>query len=246
MKYLKKISLAKVSVLSVALAASLPSSMIAFSAVANQEAANVTDSSENKTEQLLNENTLLVDDQSAKNELMVKLANVEQFNAQFTQTVIDADGNTLQDSEGQLALFKPNRVRWHTISPEETLIVSDGNTLWFFDPFIEQVTAHTLDNAIANTPVLLLTSNDKALWQQYLVVKATESKFLVSSKDADAQVKQLAMQFDENAQLTSLSITDSTGQVSHIVLTQIKDAQPLAQESFEFIVPDGVYLDDQR
>ena len=92
-----------------------------------------------------------------KRSLMHKLATLEFFSANFNQQVLDADGNELQNALGTLVVQKPNLVHWKTAEPDESLIVSDGLTLWFFDPFVEQVSAYLLEKALMNTPILLLT-----------------------------------------------------------------------------------------
>ena len=43
--------------------------------------------------------------------------------------------------EGELWVKRPNLFNWHMTSPDESVLVSDGQTLWFYNPFVEQVTA---------------------------------------------------------------------------------------------------------
>ena len=47
---------------------------------------------------------------------------------------------------------RPNRFNWHTTSPDESLIVADGKDVWVYDPFVEQVTALKMKDAVLNTP----------------------------------------------------------------------------------------------
>ena len=100
----------------------------------------------------------------------------------------------LQQGTGKLAISKPNLVNWQTITPDETFIISDGETLWFYDPFIEQATAYNLAKSIHNTPILLLTSNDETLWQQYSVHKSDEN-FVITPLDQNSQIKSLTVTF---------------------------------------------------
>lgn len=180
-----------------------------------------------------------------KSNLINKLNKINYLSGNFVQDVLDEEGNALQQGRGTLAIAKPNQVRWHTQEPDETLIVSDGSTLWFFDPFIEQVSAHTLADAIANTPILLLTNNNKALWDNYDVIQAEPNRFEIITKDPNSQVKSLTLVFD-NKSLSALAIKDSTGQISHIRLLNVNDSQAPDAKSFQFTVPEGVALDDQR
>ena len=180
-----------------------------------------------------------------KSVLMAKLDKLCFLTAVFSQQVIDPDGNLLQQASGALMLSKPNLVRWETTEPDESLIVSDSETLWFFDPFIEQVSAYQLQNAIANTPILLLTNQDQALWENYTVSQANKNSFLIHANDPNSQVKTLELVFEQD-RLAGFVILDATGQVSKITLSQIDLANRPADKNFKFVVPEGIHLDDQR
>ncbi|NQY33389.1 MAG: outer membrane lipoprotein chaperone LolA [Alteromonadaceae bacterium] len=185
-----------------------------------------------------------------KNKLIKKLSGVDFFSADFYQVVQGVDGNTLQSGSGSLTVKKPNMVYWNIQQPDESLIVSDGQTVWFFDPFIEQVSAYSLQSSIANTPILLLTSDSQELWQHYLVTKkpATEiyqDIFVIHSKDENAQVKSLELIFNSD-KLSRLIMLDATGQVITITLKNIDYKNEPDLALFQFVVPEGVHLDDQR
>jgi len=184
-----------------------------------------------------------VDDSKA--ELMAKLAKIEFFSAEFKQQIFDQAGNELQQGSGLLSVSKPNLVNWQTITPDESLIVSDGSNLWFYDPFVEQVSVYSLASAIANTPILLITSNDEKLWQDYRVNQLSNNRYLVSASNENARVKSLELTFsnDEN-NLIGFNILDATGQLS--VISLLNHHQEPSANLFTFTVPEGVYLDDQR
>ncbi|WP_286235845.1 outer membrane lipoprotein chaperone LolA [Thalassotalea sediminis] len=191
-----------------------------------------------------NKNTQITSD---KQLLKARLEKLEKFSANFEQLVTDESGTELQRSRGTLAVQKPNLVYWQTTQPEESLIVSDGETLWLFDPFIEQATAYSLASSIANTPILLLTSNDENLWHKYQVTKQSEQHFSLMSLDENAQVKSLAIIFEQDTvEIKQFTIVDVTGQTSDIFLTDVEHQKDINPNLFIFTVPEGVYLDDQR
>jgi len=183
----------------------------------------------------------------AKQILMARLAKFDHFSADFSQQVIDEENNILQQGQGKLAVQKPNLVYWQTEQPEESLIVSDGKTLWVFNPFIEQATAYPVDASVANTPILLLTSTDETLWQQYSISQQGDDDYLIHANDENARVKTLELNFiTDSAKLQSFSILDSTGQLSVFKLQNVSLIDEIAASKFTFVVPEGVYLDDQR
>jgi len=182
-----------------------------------------------------------------KSSLMKKLSTLKYFTAKFNQKVLDADGNELQNASGTLAVKKPNLVYWNTAEPDESLLVSDGSTLWFFDPFVEQVSAFLLDKALMNTPILLLTSSDPTLWQHYSVSSMDDNNYLIHANDNNAQVKTLELNFEENTnKLASFTVLDATGQLSYFTLSQFDEKNAPANSLFTFNIPEGVQLDDQR
>jgi len=189
--------------------------------------------------------------EASKKLLRAKLKNLNFFTADFTQEVVSELGELLEQSSGKLAISKPNLANWHTQEPDELAIVSDGRDVWFYNPWIEQVSVYSLSAAIAKTPILLLTSKDESLWQQYNVSQLNNS-FVISAKDPNSQIKNLTLVFSTNEKNTStsnlsqFSFLDATGQVSHIKLSNL-DTHTIPNESlFTFTVPEGVQIDDQR
>lgn len=86
------------------------------------------------------------------------LTEVDSFEGQFKQTVIDEDGEVVQDSEGDVALHKPGRFRWQYTKPYPQLILADGEYLWIYDEDLLQATAKPIKEALGNAPIMLLTN----------------------------------------------------------------------------------------
>ena len=205
----------------------------------------IADSTEPTSE--INANAVTQESDASKAKLMAKLAKIEFFSAEFSQKIFDETGNELQQGSGLLSVSKPNLVNWQTTLPDESLIVSDGSNLWFYDPFVEQVSVYSLANAIANTPILLITSNDEKLWRDYNVSQLADNRYLISANNDNARVKSLELTFAEdvnNVELSAFNILDATGQLSVITLSNHNEKPDTSL--FTFTVPEGVYLDDQR
>ena len=194
---------------------------------------------------------------SAKKQLMTRLAKLSFFSANFIQKTLNEQGELLQQGTGKLAISKPNLVNWQTITPDETLIVSDGNTLWVYDPFIEQASAYSLAKSIHNTPILLLTSDEPQLWQQYQVAQ-DGLVFMVTPINKNSQIKQLTLRFSDsdqstsdtdsmaNVQLSEFSFKDATGQIIQFNLRDFNNTVKPDAALFTFTLPDNVRLEDER
>ncbi len=110
---------------------------------------------------------------------------MSSFHASFTQKVTDGSGNAVQDGQGDLWVKRPNLFNWHMTQPDESVLVSDGKTLWFYNPFVEQATATWLKDATSNTPFMLIARNQSSDWQQYNI-KQNGDDFVLTPKAAAA------------------------------------------------------------
>ncbi len=52
-------------------------------------------------------------------------------------------------------------------APDESTLISDGKTLRFYNPFVEQVTATWLRECHNEYPFMLIARNDGKEWQNY-------------------------------------------------------------------------------
>ncbi|PJG84742.1 outer membrane lipoprotein chaperone LolA [Conservatibacter flavescens] len=181
---------------------------------------------------------------NASGELQNRLKLVENLSADFNQTVTSANGKNVQQGSGKLQIKRPNLFRMDTKTPQETQIVSDGKTLWFYDPFVEQVTANWVKDAVNNTPFVLLTSNDQSHWQQYRVEQQADT-FVLKPTAKNSNIKQFSIRIDSAGVLRNFSTVENDGQSNLYVLRNISN-QPLSNELFKFNVPKGVEFDDQR
>jgi outer membrane lipoprotein carrier protein lolA len=177
-------------------------------------------------------------------ELQNRLNKVDVLSADFAQTVMSANGKNVQQGNGKLQIKRPNLFRMDTKSPQETQIIADGQTLWFYDPFVEQVTANWVKDAVNNTPFVLLTSNDKSHWEQYSVEQKSDT-FVLKPKAKNSNIKQFDIRIDESGVLKGFSTIEKDGQSNQYVLRNISN-QNLDSALFKFSVPKGVELDDQR
>lgn len=173
-----------------------------------------------------------------------KLASLKQFSAHFEQEVFDAQGKPLQKGAGDMTLQRPEHFRWETKTPDESLIVSDGKAVWLYDPFVEQVTIMSLDKAVVNTPFLLLSSADDKVWSHYLIDQDGQA-FTITSKDKEQRIESLRMVFQGNT-ITRLEVNEAQGQRSEFTLTSFNRSPVIQADTFNFKVPEGITVDDQR
>ncbi|MGF1737133.1 outer membrane lipoprotein chaperone LolA [Photobacterium satsumensis] len=177
-------------------------------------------------------------------ELSTRLGKVNAFSADFKQTLISPEGDLLGEGEGDVAIKRPNLFRWNTVMPDENLLVSDGKTLWYYNPFIEQVTAVWLQDATEQTPFVLLTRNSSADWQNYNVSQTADT-FTLTPKSGASSMGKFVVTVAKSGEVRSFSVVEQDGQRSNFKLSKFKKQTP-ASSLFTFTPPQGVELDDQR
>ena len=187
--------------------------------------------------------TALADAQAVA-ELQRRLELVGQYGADFDQTVRSSKGKQIQSGKGKFQVKRPNLFRMDTKSPQESLIVSDGKDLWFYDPFVAQVTVNTVQDAVNDTPFVLLTGNDKSHWNQYDVTQNVDT-FVLKPKSKKSNLKQFDVRIDQSGLLKGFSTIERDGQSNLYVLRNITTGN-VSSELFTFKVPKGAELDDQR
>ncbi|WP_147196602.1 outer membrane lipoprotein chaperone LolA [Pantoea sp. CCBC3-3-1] len=180
----------------------------------------------------------------ASSDLQQRLDKVKSFHASFTQKVTDGSGQSVQDGEGELWVKRPNLFNWHMTAPDESILISDGETLWFYNPFVEQVSATWLKNATSNTPFMLIARNQGNDWKQYNITQLGDN-FELTPKSADGNLKQFTINVSKSGTINQFSAVEQDGQRSSYALKSQQNGA-VAADKFKFTPPKGVTLDDQR
>lgn len=176
--------------------------------------------------------------------LKTRLDKVNTFHASFTQKVTDAGGVAVQEGQGDLWVKRPNLFNWHMTQPDESVLVSDGKTLWFYNPFVEQASATWLKDATSNTPFMLIARNQASDWQKYNI-KQNGDSFELTPKNSGSNLKQFTIDVASNGTINAFSAIEQDGQRSSYSLKSQQNGTVDAAK-FTFTPPRGVTVDDQR
>ncbi|MCG9722063.1 outer membrane lipoprotein chaperone LolA [Shewanella sp. Isolate7] len=172
------------------------------------------------------------------------LAQLDNLKANFSQQVTDVNNKVIQQGSGTFALAVPNQFYWHLTQPDESLIVADGRDVWIYNPFAEEVSVLDFNQAIDASPIALLVHRDEVTWQDYRVERQDDC-YQIAPKAVDASVTGVEVCFKEK-QLEVMKLTDQQGNLS---VFNLSAQAPLAEDDaklFQFTVPEGVDIDDQR
>ena len=179
----------------------------------------------------------------AKTELRQRLEAISSLQSTFTQTVTDEANNLIHSSSGNLVLQQPNRVYWHAQVPDETLVIANGDKVFYVDDFVEQVSIFNQADMVSDNPLMLLTSTDDKVWEQFSVTQQADS-FEVTPSSEQGQIQGLTLVFTQG-ELRAFTLLDNQAQRSEFVLSNITMNMPLPVSQFQYDIPVGYSIDDQ-
>ena len=147
------------------------------------------------------------------------LGGLSTWTASFSQSVTDAQGKVSARGRGQLTLVRPGRFRWE-FTPAGAgeggqLLVADGRNLWFLDRDLDQVTVKPIDQALSQTPAMLLAGSVTRLEDSFVIQTLPRAggldwvKLAPRGAEADFRTAKLGL---AGAQLRQMVLEDKLGQ----------------------------------
>lgn len=179
----------------------------------------------------------------AADELASLLDGYESFQADFIQIVVNENGNRVQETRGSLKAKRPGLFYWETSAPLSQFVVSNGETVEVYDPDLEQVTIHNLDDRVQSTPALLLSGEVDNLEETYRVsgrkVGEHTREFTLEPKSPDSLFTSLRLTFYKG-ELQEMRMQDSLSQISILSFDRIRLNEPVEASAFTLEYPEGV------
>lgn len=168
--------------------------------------------------------------------------DTNSFSAKFNEQ-IGSVGAPKRNRSGTVSFRKPGRMRWDFDEPEKQTIVSDGATVYSYDPDLNQVVETPLKDALkassATSFLLGMGSIDRDFKAEF--ANPPMPTGLIDLKlDAKAGGYKIEIGLDPKTyNLITLTLTDQLGDVTTIDFTDIKNNVELADSMFTFKTPAG-------
>lgn len=177
------------------------------------------------------------------------LNNFETLQSDFTQTLLNEDGEALEKTSGTLYLQQPGKFHWSYQEPYVQKIISNGEVLWIYDEDLEQLTIREIDSeTIEKTPAAIILGNsnlEKHFVQVYLGDIEGFEWIELTPRDLEAQYENIRIGFD-NRRLGMMIIADNLGQTTRIDFEGASKNDGLSSELFNFEIPENVDVIDER
>ncbi len=180
---------------------------------------------------------------AAAPELAAMLESYQSFQASFIQIVVNENGNRVQESRGSLKAKRPGLFYWETNEPHSQYVTSDGDKVEVYDPDLEQVTVHSLDEKVSTTPALLLSGEVDNLDETYRVsmrsVGENTREFTLEPRSEDSLFVSLRLTFFKG-ELQEMRMEDSLSQLSVLSFQDVRLNEEVKDSAFVLEYPDDV------
>ena len=173
----------------------------------------------------------------------------QKLKADFKQTYTNAVFGRTSNSTGKLWVMKPGKMRWDYATPEKKHFISDGATLWIYEPAAKQAGRQDLKDTVLPVAVTFLygqgelardfaASLDPGKYggPKDIVVKLVP-------RAPTAQYKHLWLVLDPvDHHVKESIILEASDNVNHFKFYGLRqnDKVPVTDKHFKFVVPPGV------
>lgn len=179
--------------------------------------------------------------------------SVRDLEARFeqrTQSVALGTGaaSATTQSSGRVVFAKPGRMRWAYERPRQSLVVSDGEVMWLFDPESGEAQRLPVTSGYLTGAALSFLFGEGRLADEFVVTADDcaddiASLVLVPRKEASYERLGLGVVRSTGA-IRSTSIVDLFGNVTQVSFEDLQTNRAPPASAFEFVPPEGTRVVD--
>lgn len=193
---------------------------------------------------LISSSSALNSSQMAAEQLVTILEKFKSLEGHFAQSLHSKAGKLLQSTQGVFKIKRPGLYLWQSAEPYPQTIVGNGQTIWVYDPDLEQVTI-TPQAQMPLNPAMLLSGGIDDLSARFNIEQVAQnaqkgqSVFnLTPVNTADAPFELISLTF-VNDQIASAELTDRLAQKTLMSFTELKANSAISDVEFTFVPPKG-------
>lgn len=183
-------------------------------------------------------------------ELDTLLADIDTYQADVRQLIVESSGGVLEESEIRFMLKRPNGFYWETLEPYPELIVTDGKQLWNYQPDLLQVTVEDWNGDRSELAAQLLNGRIDKIEQDYFinggrVGNGDSFEFILEPVDPASLYERVTLYFRDNS-LGSIHIDNGNGQRTFWEFFNPQVNEPIEDSAFVFKAPEDIEVIDNR
>ena len=170
------------------------------------------------------------------------MSSLDNFSADFKQTLIDDNKKIVQQSMGTVAIQRPGKFRWVYQKPYEQQIIADGKELWVYDVDLDQATVKPIDVGLSTAPIMVLMKKQR-VENEFDISELGQRKLLywieLTPKNKDMEFNRIYIGLEGDT-VKAMDLRDSFGQSTRIVFDNLRTNVIFDPKTFSFDPPPGV------
>jgi outer membrane lipoprotein carrier protein len=175
---------------------------------------------------------------------------ISSLRARFAQTSKnvafgDASGAPAEEpARGKVEFAKPGRMRFEYESPEPSLVVSDGATLWIYDPAAKEVQVLPVSGGFLSAAAIQFLLGEGRLADTFDVTArscAADRAVLDLRPRGEATYERIEIVVErQTGWIRETTVFDLLGNETHLAFSDLETNAPAPAERFRFEPPEGV------
>jgi outer membrane lipoprotein carrier protein len=180
--------------------------------------------------------------------LQSRYERVTDLRAHFVQTTRAAYTGTIAPdpvtSRGRMVVAKPAKMRWVYEEPDESIVVSDGTTLWIYDPAFKEAQSLPVGEGFLSGVAVQFLLGEGDLRRDFAIA-------LISCSEDDVEIEltprtpasyerlRIVVEPDTGSVIRT-QIDDLLGNQTVLELSKLETNVHPEPELFRFVAPEGV------
>jgi len=169
---------------------------------------------------------------------------MRDLEARFVQRTASALAPSGEPMSGRVVLAKPGRMRWRYETPEPSEVVSDGRTLWIYDPAAREAQKFAVGEQFLSGAAFQFLLGSGRIADSFRVradrCDAPRARLTLLPK-ADATYQALELEVDAaSGEASATAVVDLFGNRTEVEFSELRYDRAPAASVFQFVPPQGV------
>lgn len=170
--------------------------------------------------------------------------SVSDYVADFRQVYESAALGEERTSQGRVFFRKPGQMRWDYAGPQERYLISDGRTLWVYEPAFGQYYQESLRDSQLPVALRFLMGEGRLADDFTATMGASapegEAWLVLRPRRSEGQFRELRLRIERaSGRVREVVIFDPLGNVNRLTFSGVRENVGLPASGFRFEAPEG-------
>lgn len=176
--------------------------------------------------------------------------SMTSLSANFEQVLHHRESGSTEQRKGSLFFKKALNIRWEVISPSKELWIVTEQDTWDFLPEEEVAYRYSSQNIKNAGGIIGLVTGQTSLEKEYDIKELGEEgamlRLQLFPKEPSMQLVEAMIWVEKDGAIRKIRSVDFYGNITEIMLSNLKRNIELKSSLFTFKVPKGVEIEDLR